>query len=170
MFGKICLIALSSLISAGVNAATITEIPSGDGQVLIVVRGEFTNSDADDFNAKVQRYSKGAVLFESAGGNLVTGVRMGEIIRLKGFSTGVSAGTECASSCALAWLGGNERFLPATAHLGFHAAYRMEGANARETGLGNALIGAYLTRIGLPLEAVLYITQASPDDMTLAHP
>ena len=130
------------------------------------MRGEFADGDADRFNATVQKYAKGAVLFESAGGNLVTGVQIGEIIRLKGFSTAVAPGTVCASSCALAWLGGSERFLPASARVGFHAAYRIEGTNAQETGIGNALIGAYLTRIGLPLEAVLYITKASPDEMT----
>jgi hypothetical protein len=153
-------------MSASAKAATFTETQSGDNQAFIVMRGEFVDGDADKFNAIVQKYAKGAVLFESGGGSLVTGVRIGEIIRLKGFSTGVAPGAECASSCALAWLGGNERFLPSSARLGFHAAYRIEGATARETGIGNALIGAYLTRIGLPLEAVLYITQASPDDMT----
>ena len=28
------------------------------------------------------------------------------------------------------------------------------------------MVGAYLTRIGLPYEAVIYITQAAPNDMT----
>jgi hypothetical protein len=49
------------------------------------------------------------------------------------------------------------------ARIGFHAAYNMEG---QETGVGNALIGAYLNKIGLPYTAVIYITQASPDSIT----
>jgi len=170
IFARFCLIALLGLISVSAKAATFTEMAAGDNQVFIVVRGEFADGDADKFNMTVQKYAKGGVLFESAGGNLVTGVRIGEIIRLKGFSTGVASGAVCASSCALAWLGGSERFLPSSARLGFHAAYRIEGANAQETGMGNALIGAYLTRIGLPLEAVLYITQASPSEMTWLTP
>jgi uncharacterized protein len=40
----------------------------------------------------------------------------------------------------------------------------------RETGVGNALVGAYLTRIGLPLDAVIYITKAAPESMTWLTP
>jgi cell division septation protein DedD len=50
------------------------------------------------------------------------------------------------------------------ARIGFHAAYN--AASGQETGLGNALVGAYLTRIGLPYSAVIYITKASPNSMT----
>jgi hypothetical protein len=86
----------------------------------------------------------------------------GESIRMKGFRTGVAPGAQCASSCALAGLGGVERFLAPTARLGFHAAYRLDGSVAREVGLGNALVGAYLTRIGLPLEAVIFVGPRRP--------
>ena len=33
-------------------------------------------------------------------------------------------------------------------------------------GVGNALVGAYLSQIGLPDRAVIYVTQAPPDLMT----
>jgi hypothetical protein len=46
----------------------------------------------------------------------------------------------------------------------------MDGTTARETGMGNAVVGAYLTRIGLPLDAVVYITKAAPEDMTWLTP
>jgi hypothetical protein len=49
------------------------------------------------------------------------------------------------------------------ARIGFHAAYNTGG---QETGVGNALVGAYLNKIGLPYAAVIYITKASPDSMT----
>lgn len=166
IFVRFCLIVVFGLASTSATAATFTEMRSADNGTFVLVRGELVGGDADRFNATVQKYTKGSIVFDSAGGNLVAGVGIGETIRLKGFSTGVAPGAMCASSCALAWLGGRERFLPASARLGFHAAYRIEGTNAQETGIGNALIGAYLTRIGLPLEAVLYITQASPNDMT----
>ena len=52
----------------------------------------------------------------------------------------------------------------ANAEIGFHAAY--DRSTGQETGVGNALVGAYLTRIGLPYSAVIYITQAAPTSMT----
>jgi hypothetical protein len=39
-----------------------------------------------------------------------------------------------------------------------------------ETGAGNALVGAYLSRLGLSDRAILYIEQASPDTMTWLTP
>jgi hypothetical protein len=51
------------------------------------------------------------------------------------------------------------------ARIGFHAASRSD--TGAETGLGNALVGAYLAKeIGLPYEAIAYITKASPNSMT----
>jgi hypothetical protein len=70
----------------------------------------------------------------------------------------------CALACALAWLGGTRRFMGRGAQIGFHSAYNAE--SGRETGVGNAIVGAYLNRIGLPYSAVIYITQATPDSMT----
>jgi len=54
--------------------------------------------------------------------------------------------------------------MAAGAQIGFHAAYNV--ASGQETGVGNALVGAYLNKIGLPYEAVIYITQAAPSSMT----
>ena len=79
--------------------------------------------------------------------------------------------TTGASSCALAWLeGASSVSFVDVAALGFHAAYQMDGTTARETGIGNAVVGAYLTRIGLPISAVIYITKASPDAITWLTP
>jgi hypothetical protein len=150
-------------------AAEITESAGSDG-VVIAIRGDLEAGDDRKFDQVAQRYSKGAVYLESRGGDLVTGIAIGESIRLKGFITFLPPSTTCASSCALAWLGGSRRFLSPTSRLGFHAAYRMDGTTARETGIGNAVVGAYLTRIGLPISAVIYITKASPDAITWLTP
>ena len=154
---------------AKTHAAEITESPTSDG-VVIAIRGDLEAGDDRKFDQVAQKYSNGAVYLESSGGDLVTGIAIGESIRLKGFITFLAKDTTCASSCALAWLGGARRFLSSTSRLGFHAAYRMDGTTARETGIGNAVVGAYLTRIGLPISAVIYITKASPDAITWLTP
>jgi hypothetical protein len=67
----------------------------------------------------------------------------------------------CASSCALAWLGGTTRLMAPQAQIGFHAA--SDGETGKVTSAGNALVGAYLNKIGLPYSAVVYITSAAPE-------
>lgn len=135
-----------------------------DGVAIVLVQGEFTAGDASEFQSKTGPLSKAVVLFESDGGSVVAGIQIGEIIRLKNFVTLVPNETRCASACAIAWLGGARRFMGPGARIGFHAAYN--ASSGQETGVGNALVGAYLTRIGLPYSAVIYITQAAPNSMT----
>jgi ATP-dependent protease ClpP protease subunit len=135
-----------------------------DGVAVVLVQGTFNVSDASEFQSKTGPLSKAIVLFESDGGSVVAGIQIGEIIRLKNFVTLVPNETRCASACAIAWLGGSRRFMGPGARIGFHAAY--DASSGQETGVGNALVGAYLTRIGLPYSAVIYITQAAPNSMT----
>jgi len=55
------------------------------------------------------------------------------------------------------------------AQIGFHSSSLItsEQAPSAPTGdIGNALMGAYLNRIGLPDRAIVYITQAAPEAMT----
>ena len=53
-----------------------------------------------------------------------------------------------------------------TALVGFHAAY-FDKEGLPESRVGNALIGSYLTQIGLSETAVVYMTQAAPTELTL---
>ena len=102
--------------------------------------------------------------FNSDGGSLLAGIEIGKTIRLKSFATVVL--DRCASACAFAWLGGSPRFMGSDSLVGFHAAYVERGGRTTEIGVGNALLGSYLTQIGLSESAVVYITKAAPTEMT----
>jgi hypothetical protein len=158
-------IVLALTAASVAHGATITvTASSGDGQPpLVTIDGDLKSIDGDEFRSKTSFLSKAVISFRSDGGSVVAGIQIGESIRLKGFTTVVSGNARCASACALAWLGGVRRFMSTESRIGFHAAYNKDG---QETGVGNALIGAYLNKIGLPYSAVVYITQAAPDSMT----
>jgi hypothetical protein len=51
-----------------------------------------------------------------------------------------------------------------SARLGFHAA--SDSRSGEVTSVGNSVIGAYLSKLNLSYEAVIYITSASPASMT----
>jgi len=128
----------------------------------VTVDGPLVADDADKFQEKTAGLFKAMVVLRSDGGNVISAIKIGESIRRKGFSTLVVR--DCTSACALVWLGGSQRFMAPGSQIGFHAAYNAQ--SGQETGLGNALVGAYLTRIGLPYAAVAYITAAPPNAMT----
>jgi hypothetical protein len=89
---------------------------------------------------------------------------------LRGFATAVAPGTLCASACALTWLAGSPRYFDITSKLGFHAAYQVVDGKATESGVGNALVGAYLNQIGLPDNAIVYVTSAPPEGIEWLTP
>jgi len=136
-----------------------------DGSCVVTLSGVMTLVDANFFEAMADMCNGGGVLLESRGGSLDAGLRIGEIVRRRGMETAVAYDAMCASSCALAWLGGVVRNMFPTSRIGFHEAYVLEGDSPRTSSVGNALIGVYLTNIGVPREAVIFITSA--DDHSL---
>jgi hypothetical protein len=157
--------ACALLLAGDAHAATISVQSAGpDKPALVAVQGTLEAADGQRFFATIAPLTAAMIRFQSDGGSLVTGIQIGEIIRLKNFHTLVPAATRCASACALAWLGGTQRFMGPGARIGLHAA--SDPKSGRVTGIGNALLGAYLNRVGLPYSAVIYIAQAAPDSVT----
>jgi len=160
------LILACALLSAGyVQAAAISVQSAGsDKPAVVVVQGTLGAADGQRFLTKIAPLTMAVVRFQSNGGSVVTGIQIGEMIRLKDFHTLVPAGARCASACALAWLGGTHRFMGPGARIGLHAA--SDPKSGQVTGVGNALLGAYLNRVGLAYSAVIYVAQAQPDSVT----
>jgi hypothetical protein len=146
------------------KAADIVVKPLEGGSTLIAIDGELELGDIDSFRAKAEPLPVGrtTVEFRSKGGRLLAGIRIGAQIRAKKFNTVVPDGGQCASACALAWLGGARRFVGEHSSVGFHTAYILKTGGPAESGPGNAILGAYLNQLGLSEEAILYITYAAP--------
>jgi hypothetical protein len=132
---------------------------------LITVVGDFAVGDEKKFIDVALTSQNALVAFQSPGGSLIAGIEIGKAIHLKGFATLVPENIQCASACALAWLGGRIRFMSNTAQVGFHAAYTRDEALSAVSAAGNALVGAYLNQLGLPSSAIVYITSAPPEGM-----
>ena len=64
-----------------------------------------------------------AVSLRSGGGLLDDGYLMGETFRQRGVTTVIEDGEACASSCAVAFLGGTKRILEGDAIIMYHAPY-----------------------------------------------
>jgi hypothetical protein len=151
--------------ASSVSAANISVSPLNRPETArVTFEGDIVLSDDKQFQQKTSSISKAIVVMHSNGGNLHAGIAIGKIIRLRNYTTLVPDNAHCASACAIAWLGGTKRYMAANARIGFHAAFNRE--TGQETGVGNALIGSYLSQIGLPDRAVIYVTQASPQSMT----
>jgi hypothetical protein len=133
--------------------------------VFFVVSGLILPGDGPKFSELVAGVKKGIVVLEGPGGDLSAGLWIGSAIHTSGLSTSVFPGKSCASACALAWLGGRNRYMSETSHIGFHAAYREKEGVAQESGVANAKVGVYLSELGLPLSAVEFVTIPGPNEV-----
>jgi len=158
-------VAILFAFASSARAATIAVSPMQTADTMLVtVTGPLVLSDGEQFRQTVAGLSNAIVAFRSDGGSVAAGIEIGRQIRLRNFSTLVPDDARCASACALAWLGGSKRLMGSNTRIGFHAAYNPR--SGEETGVGNALVGAYLSQLGLPDKAVIYVTQAPPKSMT----
>src|ERR1700758_5196301 len=162
---RLCIsIASILLVTTAAVAAVITvREQTPDRPSVVVVEGSLAAFDEDQFAIKAASLSSAFVAFSSDGGSLLAGLRIGEAIRRKGFSTFVPDGRRCASACALAWLAGVERFIGTDALIRFHPA--SDAASGEEIGITNTVVDTYLAKIGLPYRAATYVTQGAPSDI-----
>jgi hypothetical protein len=137
---------MPTAFSADIQSSTLN-----NGKHLVIVNGDLTKDDLQTFQRLVQAAPSGSMVgLHSNGGAVATGMGMGTLIRMRGLITLVIDDLTCASACALAWLAGTPRLMGRKARIGFHAV----SIGGAETGAGNALVGAYLERLGLPERAI----------------
>jgi len=148
--------------SSPVKAADIILSPSARA---IIVTEEIGSNDFEAFKLSAGSLEgTWLVSLGGPGGNLSAALKIGEFIRLKGWSTLVL--DKCYSSCALIWLAGVPRMMGPWAQIGFHAA----SFRGQEKGNGSALIGAYMNKLGLGYDAIFWATTAAPTEISYLTP
>jgi hypothetical protein len=137
-----------------------------EDQNTISVVGEILPGDDNKLRNTAGNLKDATILFKSPGGDVVASINMGEFIHERRFATLVSE--RCSSGCALAWLAGSPRMILSGAHVGFHAAFFKESRQVSSA--GNAVVGAYLARLGFNYDAIRYLTEAAPHLMEWLAP
>jgi hypothetical protein len=156
-------VAASQVATSQVQAATFTKLKSNDG-LIVRMTGPLVEGDYERFIDTVGTDQIARLSLSSDGGSVITALHIGGYVRDHHLATQVSGQDRCASACAVIWVAGSPRYVGQSAQVGFHAAY--DSANNNQvTSVGNALIGAYLARMGLGNKAVTYVTSAPPNEM-----
>jgi hypothetical protein len=82
-----------------------------DGLRFVIVAGTFALSDdLTDFEKVVRSFGPKVIGFDSEGGNIFKAMELGRVIRRHGLATIQLRQLECASACALAFMGGRARY------------------------------------------------------------
>lgn len=136
---------------------------SNGGRYEIFATGLIEEDTADKLAQFVEanKIAAARVYFDSPGGSLIGGLKLGELIRALGFETGVRAQSYeydvgpiamCASACSYAFAGGVHRFLDDTmGTLGLHQFYTSGDSilNSNDTQVMSGVILSYLSKMGI---------------------
>ena len=137
----------------------------------IMAVGEIEYNDVEKLDRYLSHLPKKkhtAIYFNSPGGNLFGGIRLGKYFKKNGIKTVIQRDSMCASACALAFLGGTDRngnkwmSSTTTSRLGFHAVSKGDGskyADMDQTQLIIAEILKYGHYVDAPME--IFIKQFS---------
>ena len=129
-----------------------------------------------DFVA-LRKIDRARVYFDSPGGSLGGGLRLGRAIRQLGFETGIRTQNyefdqrpvaTCASACAYAFAGGVSRFYDDTAgRLGLHQFYNAEvNLSSSQTQLMSGVILEFLNSMGVDGRAFAIASVTDKSDMS----
>ena len=160
------------------------EIKLGTGGALTVT-GTILPGSGEAFAAAVESYAEyiKTVTLDSPGGSVNDALEMGRLIRERGFSTSVAAGSLCASSCPLVFAGGKERLAAPASAIAVHQIYAATPSDttlaSRLAAAGNAMseaqsmtaqISRYLIDMGVDPEVWLRALETPPDRLSYFSP
>ncbi|NJO61057.1 MAG: hypothetical protein HC836_23185 [Richelia sp. RM2_1_2] len=155
------------LVSTPAVSADVAVLGSKDSTTVVSIVGELVEGDFNKFKNLLENLNnKNVVVFVSGpGGSLIESMLIGEYInehKIKTVASGV-----CASGCAYIWLAGYKLGVDPETKLGFHSAYAASSDKkpAQVTGQGNALLGAYLSKLGYDYDLIAYVTMAELQQM-----
>jgi hypothetical protein len=144
------------------------------GMRQVFLSGPIADGDTDRFVDFVRSNNLDAawIEFDSPGGSLLEGMKLGRAIRERRFFTSVGSindhgGTStaiCASACAYAFAGGVSRFLyPSSGRLGIHQFQSSHGLSESDAQLVSGIVVSYLREMGVDTEAFSVASATNPD-------
>ena len=156
-YGALILISWASGASA---ALTFTPGRLSSGTHYVLVAGDFDyTQDLSDFTLLVNEHNPIFVSFDSPGGNIPKAMELGRLIRMLGLATFQPREVECASACALAFLGGTWRF----ASPGAIGVHKSSFSDSRGMDINSAV--SYVQQI--TAEIISYMTEMGVDPSLL---
>ena len=173
------LLALLAWTTTPASAASLKYKACDDGKAgcyVITIAGEITRDDGKDLADFVaSKPVTSAVLWlNSPGGIFEDGMGIARLVRQRNFDTYVGDGGTCTSMCAIIWLAGNIRYYTGKAQIGFHSmsswpvdkqGNRIRNGKVTSYNGGNALVGAFFSKLGLSDKAIEALTDAEYSSM-----
>lgn len=164
----ICAVTFCFLTTSGSAAATLSNLLSNEGKIILILDGEISAGDADDLKNQIQLANDqgklvSGVRLNSMGGNLLEGAKLAEIVRYARIATVVANGARCASACFIVFAAGNEKYASHSAFVGVHGASDERGRETVEAGAATVSMARLVKNLGVPENIIGKMVITPPD-------
>jgi len=133
---------------------------------LIYASGRFVKGDLKRLKyvyKQLPKYKQTIIVLSSPGGVMQEGIKLGSFIYSNKIGTAVAKNSICASSCALAFLGGRDKYgrklmiLPRGSKLGFHSFYYNNSryVTSEQIQKDFSSVLTYVTNVGAPSNLII---------------
>lgn len=156
------------MLSLPADAANIY-VDQATGRPIVRLEGPIEQGDYEKFARALVGLQGTKVLLSSPGGLAQEGLQIGRLVHDSGLETAVAKDAICASACGFIWLAGKRKAIEDGGRVGFHAVY-LSGEQMSVSSSGNALVGAYLSKLGFSDLVVVYVTEAAPRELRWLTP
>jgi hypothetical protein len=120
-------------LPASAAALEFRVLRSPRGGNVLQAEGEIGAGDADRLSSAMAGIGRiEEIWFDSTGGSVNESMRIGELIRSKGFATRIPKGATCASACNFSFLGGVLRAIDPGGRFGVHMFTKSRNADLME--------------------------------------
>ncbi len=165
------LVAIFLLCISNAKAMTYEFFEGQKGERILVIAGKFDSQDTLlKFQSALNLHHPTIISFDSPGGSVVTAMKYGREIRLRGLKTAQIRRLECASACALAFVGGAIRAAE-PGSIGVHqTSFSSDADFSSEVAVATvqlltAQIIAYLSEMGVSADLLKIALATEPQDM-----
>jgi len=142
-----------------------------DGFRYVIVSGTFDfNDDLTSFERLADYERPDVISFDSAGGNVMKAMELGRLIRRRGLATLQIRELECASACALAFMGGSSRYA-APGAIGVHKSSFAPSSSLNKAQAVSAVqeltaeILTYMSEMGVKASLLQLALRTEADDI-----
>ncbi|HUL89936.1 MAG TPA: hypothetical protein VLU23_17370 [Pseudolabrys sp.] len=177
MSRRIFAFAITSIlsISSVSHAATLSTVPTKNGNIIVTLSGAIIEGDSDTLKSIIRAANSGnhevvAIRLNSLGGLILEGVKLADIIRDGKISTSIVGSAKCASICFIIFAAGREKYADYAASVGVHGASNESGQETLQSNAVTISMALIAEEFGVPSRIIEKMVDTPPDKLVWLTP
>ena len=177
MSRRILAFAITSIlsISSVSQAATLSTVPTKNGNIIVILSGAIIEGDSDALKSVIRAANSSnhevvAIRLNSLGGLILEGVKLADMVRDSKISTSIVGSAKCASICFIIFAAGREKYANYATSVGVHGASNESGQETLQSNAVTMSMALIAEEFGVPSRIIEKMVATPPDKLAWLTP